>query len=399
MLFTTSITMKNKRLIPYLICLLAVFTGFAQTPTAANATQNTSTNAAPNTNTNATDSAKKPKVAMSIQVNGVSKYANKKASNSDETISNIFPGDYLVVAFNRKDLDSVRKNFNQYRLWINGICFPNMKPLFINESRPGLVFRLERDTAQNSPWQLYYSNPNYWRTHQTSAINLGTLTKEYHSKDKTHTINLYTSHLWMRWVFYPCFILLLIVIIKYGRALLKDTALYTSRGATIGYKTTEVTNADTGVINIKQVPYSLARLQFLLWLLVIFFGMLHIWIITDVLISPTGSTLLLLGISGGTFYLGNLLDTPSGGGTPLEPAALTAFINNNQSKNLIFDVLNDGKSISLHRLQLLLFTLFLCCYFVTVVIGGLIIPQISDTMLALMGISSTMYAGVKTTEA
>lgn len=390
--------MKYTSLIPHLICLLWVVTGFSQTPTAANATQNTSTNAAPNTNTSATDSAKKPKAATSIQVNDVSKYANKKASKSDETISNIFPGDYLVVAFNRKDLDSVRKNFNQYRLWINGICFPNMKPLFINESRPGLVFRLERDTAQNSPWQLYYSNPNYWRTHQTSAINLGTLTKEYHSKDKTHTINLFTSHLWMRWVFYPCFIFLLIVIIKYGRALLKDTALYTSRGATIGYKTTEVTNADTGVINIKQVPYSLARLQFLLWLLVIFFGMLHIWIITDVLISPTGSTLLLLGISGGTFYLGNLLDTPSGGGTPLAPAALTAFINENQSKNLLFDVLNDGKSISLHRLQLLLFTLFLCCYFVTVVIGGLIIPQISDTMLALMGISSTMYAGVKTTE-
>lgn len=390
--------MKHARLIPHLICLLWVVTGFSQTPTAANATQNTSNNATSTTSTNATDSAKKPKVATSIQVNGVSKYVNKKASNSKEAISDIFPGDYLVVAFNRNDLDSVRKNFNQYRLWIDGICFPNMKPLFINESRPGLVFRLERDTAQNSPWQLYYSNPNYWRTHQTSAINLGTLTKEYHSKDKTHTINLYTSHLWMRWVFYPCFILLLIVIIKYGRALLKDTALYTSRGATIGYKTTEVTNAATGVINIKQVPYSLARLQFLLWLLVIFFGMLHIWIITDVLISPTGSTLLLLGISGGTFYLGNLLDTPSGGGTPLAPAALTAFINENQSKNLIFDVLNDGKSISLHRLQLLLFTLFLCCYFVTAVIGGLIIPQISETMLALMGISSTMYAGVKTTE-
>jgi hypothetical protein len=127
--------------------------------------------------------------------------------------------------------------------------------------------------------------------------------------------------------------------------------------------------------------------------------MLHIWIITDVLISPTGSTLLLLGISGGTFYLGNLLDTPSGGGTPLAPAELTSFINDNQSKNLIFDVLNNGQSISLHRMQLLIFTVFLCCYFVTVVIGDLIIPQISDTLLALMGISSTMYAGVKTTEA
>lgn len=385
--------MKNLRLLTYLICFTTVFTGFSQTQSGTNSTTNTVINT--------TDTAKKPKAVTTIQVNSVSKYLAKEASNSKKKISAVFPGDYLIVAVNRGDLDSVRKNFNQYRLWINGICFPNMKPLFINESEPGLVFRLERDTAKNSPWQLYYSNPNYWKTHRNSVIKLGTLTKEFQPISTPHTINLYTSHLWMRWIFYPAFILLVLVIIWFGRALLKDTALFTSRGAKISFitKDEDDTNAAAGIINIKKVPYSLARLQFLLWLLVILFGMLHIWIITDVLISPTGSTLLLLGISGGTFYLGNLLDTPSGGGTPLAPAELASFINDNQSKNLIFDVLNNGQSISLHRMQLLIFTVFLCCYFVTVVIGDLIIPQISDTLLALMGISSTMYAGVKTTEA
>lgn len=391
--------MKNLRLLTYLICFTSVFTGFSQTQTGTNTPPNTSATAGNSTNT--VDTAKKPKAVTTIQVNSVSKYLAKEASNSKKKISAVFPGDYLIVAVNRGDLDSVRKNFNQYRLWINGICFPNMKPLFINESEPGLVFRLERDTAKNSPWQLYYSNPNYWKTHRNSVIKLGTLTKEFQPIATAHTINIYTSHLWMRWIFYPAFILLVLVIIWFGRALLKDTALFTSRGAKISFitKDEDDTNAAAGIINIKKVPYSLARLQFLLWLLVILFGMLHIWIITDVLISPTGSTLLLLGISGGTFYLGNLLDTPSGGGTPLAPAELTSFINDNQSKNLIFDVLNNGQSISLHRMQLLIFTVFLCCYFVTVVIGDLIIPQISDTLLALMGISSTMYAGVKTTEA
>ena len=163
--------MKNLRLIPYLICFMTVFTGFSQTPSGTNPTTNTVVNA--------TDSAKKPKAVTTIEVNSVSKYFAKKASNSTDTISTIFPGDYLIVAFNRRDLDSVRKNFNQYRLWIDGICFPNMKPLFINESKPGLVFQLERDTAKNSPWQLYYSNPNYWKTHRNSVIKLGTLTKEY----------------------------------------------------------------------------------------------------------------------------------------------------------------------------------------------------------------------------
>ena len=121
MLFTTSITMKNKRLIPYLICLLAVFTGFAQTPAGTNATPNTSNTVSTNTSVNTTDSAKKQKAVTTIQVVSVSKYFKKKASNSQDTISNIFPGDYLIVAFNRKDLDTVRKNFTQYRLWIDGI--------------------------------------------------------------------------------------------------------------------------------------------------------------------------------------------------------------------------------------------------------------------------------------
>ncbi|MBI3240109.1 MAG: hypothetical protein HYZ43_14895 [Flavobacteriia bacterium] len=176
--------------------------------------------------------------------------------------------------------------------------------------------------------------------------------------------------------------------------------MYASNGVKIGFKAYEVTDAEKGIINIKQIPYSLARFQFLLWLIVIFFGILHIWIITDVLTSPTGSTLLLLGISGGTFYLGKIIDTPAAGGTMTASETVTDFIaNNKQSRGLIFDMLNDGKSISLHRLQLLLFTVFLSSYFVMEVVGTLIMPQFDQTMLTLMGISSTMYAGVKTTEA
>ncbi|MES2557702.1 MAG: hypothetical protein V4604_16210 [Bacteroidota bacterium] len=335
----------------------------------------------------------------SIRVICIKKYREDFEFEPNSSGINVYPGDYIMVKIDRRDLDSVRRNMSRYRLWIDGICFPNMSPHFINDSEPALIFQFERDTAETSPWQIMYSNPNYWRFHHRVNMNLGTLTTEYHNPDKKHQIILYTSIWWIPWVFYTLFIILVVLIIKYGRAFLKDTSFYASSGVKIGYKTIEVTDAEKGIINIREIPYSLARFQFLLWLIVIFFGILHIWIITDVLTSPSGSTLLLLGISGGTFYLGKIIDKPAGGSTMTATEAVTKFETEGEhSKGLFYDMLNDGKSISLHRLQLLIFTVFLSCYFVMQVVGMLLMPQFDETMLALMGISSTMYAGVKTTE-
>jgi hypothetical protein len=383
--------MNNFRILSRFICLLTFFTSFTllaeQTATDTTKVQQdaTATNVAKHTG---------------IRVLCIRKYREDLDFEPNNIGNNVYPGDYIMVKIDRRDVDSARRNVDKYRLWIDGICFPNMKARFINESEPALIFQFVRDTSLNSPWQLMYSNPSYWHFHHRVNINMGTLTTEYHNPDRVHQLILFTSIWWVPWVFYTLFILLVFLIIKYGRAFLKDTTLYATNGVKIGFKANEVTDAEKGIINIKEIPYSLARFQFLLWLIVIFFGILHIWIITDVLTSPTGSTLLLLGISGGTFYLGKIIDTPASGGTMTATEAVTDFITNNkQSRGLLFDMLNDGKSISLHRLQLLLFTVFLSCYFVMEVVGTLIMPQFDQTMLALMGISSTMYAGVKTTEA
>jgi hypothetical protein len=69
-----------------------------------------------------------------------------------------------------------------------------------------------------------------------------------------------------------------------------------------------------------------------------------------------------------------------------------------KSKGIMVDMLSDGHAMSLHRLQLLLFTVFLGCYFLIEVAGHLVMPQISETMMGLMGISSVTYAGIKSTE-
>jgi hypothetical protein len=339
------------------------------------------------------------KPAPIIHVTKVCKYRSDVDSKSNASGMNVYPGDYVMVKIAATDLDSAKHHLKDYRLWIDGICFPNMEPQFINESEPGIIFQLERDTSKNSPWQLMYTNPSYWSFHRLINVNLGTQTTEYTISDEQHQLNLYTSTIWVPWVFYPLFIILLLVIIRYGKAFLKDTSLYTSNGVTIGNTPAQPTNAETGVININEVPYSLSRFQFLVWLLVVFFGILHIWIITDVLTSPTGSTLFLIGISSGTFYISKLLDKPSAANAQTGTVTVTAFLaNKQQSQGILYDMLSDGKSISLHRLQLVLFTVFLASYFVLEVIGNLIMPQFDQTMLTLMGISNVTYAGIKTTE-
>lgn len=338
------------------------------------------------------------KAASIIHVNRVCKYHSDVDAKSNAWGTNLYTGDYVMVQIEKKDLDSAKAHLKDYRLWFDGICFPNMVPCFINESEPGIIFQLVRDTASNSPWQLMYTNPSYWSFHREVSVNLGTKTTEYVS-EKTHVIKLYTSIIWVPWVFYPLFIILLILIVRYGKALLKDTSLYTSNGVKIGYTLSQPTNAQNGVMNINDIPFSLSRFQFLVWLIVVFFGILHIWIITDVLTSPTGSTLFLLGISSGTFFISRLIDQPATANTQTDPASVTAFIEKNlTSQGLLKDILSDGKSISLHRLQLVMFTVFLATYFVLEVIGTLIMPQFDQTMLTLMGISSATYAGIKTTE-
>lgn len=340
-----------------------------------------------------------------VRVDSIKKYNERIGDDPGLTRSAgvcVQQGDYIMVCVHPDDMDSVQKNLSQMRLWIDGLCYPNMRPLYINPTENFIIFRLERDTSSTSPWNLFYANPAYWDFHHPIRLNLGTELIEYKIPGVHHKLDLDTTIPWMPWVFYPLIILLLIFKVRYAKKLIKDISLYAVNGVKIGYTPNEPTSREKGVINVEDIPYSLSRFQFLLWLTVIFVSILHIWIISNVLVSPTGSVLLLLGISGGTFYVGKLLDSNKNQpiGDPKTPQELVGeFIDNDQrSKGPINDMLNDGKSISLHRLQLLLFTLFLGIYFVVMTVENLLLPQLSETMLGLMGISGATYAGLKTTE-
>lgn len=318
--------------------------------------------------------------------------------------------DYLELHITDKAAyDFTKQKKDSLRLWVGGVCFKNMHALWYNDAMQTVEFKLAYDTAEASPWKKFYAYPYYLKFNHITTANLGTSASMY-SQFNAVAIHLCTTSLWMVMAGYLIIILLCTFLFVKCKGILKDTSFI---GGNVKFTTEDLTVEQCiaqGKVRIRDVQYSIARFQFLFWLLIIFWGVVHIWAVTDTLVTPTSTVLFLIGISGGTMYIGRLIDVNSPGqpqgnaGTPAPPAPSTgdlvkAFYDKGQfSKSFIQDILTDGYGVSLHRLQLFIFTVFLGFYFIWFVIYGLELPEFSTTFLGLMGISSTTYAGLKTIE-
>jgi hypothetical protein len=68
------------------------------------------------------------------------------------------------------------------------------------------------------------------------------------------------------------------------------------------------------------------------------------------------------------------------------------------SRNLFMDLVTDVNGITLHRFQMLVWTLALAVVYVIAVYDKLAMPDFDTTLLALLGISSGVYLGFKIPE-
>ena len=68
------------------------------------------------------------------------------------------------------------------------------------------------------------------------------------------------------------------------------------------------------------------------------------------------------------------------------------------SESFFKDILTDANGITLHRFQIVIWTVVLGALFVYGVYRELAMPEFSGTLLALMGISSGTYLGFKIPE-
>ena len=81
-----------------------------------------------------------------------------------------------------------------------------------------------------------------------------------------------------------------------------------------------------------------------------------------------------------------------------EILALELAIDASQPRGFWRDIVNDGKGASFHRAQVVVWTLVLGAVFVGGVLKNISMPEFSETLLLLMGISNSTYLGFKTLE-
>ena len=162
--------------------------------------------------------------------------------------------------------------------------------------------------------------------------------------------------------------------------------------------------------------YSLGRVQLAWWFLLILSSYIFIWLLTGDRDTITGSVLVLLGISAATTAASAAINTTvqerraeklaaldvHALAVPAAAAALNVQANVIRTamaaggprffRDLISD---DAGRPALHRYQIVVWTTVLGVFFVYSVVTDLTMPQFSDTLLALMGISAGTYIGIK----
>jgi hypothetical protein len=135
-------------------------------------------------------------------------------------------------------------------------------------------------------------------------------------------------------------------------------------------------------------PFSLGRMQLAFWLLLSVVGFGAVWMTTGARTGVmTGGMLALLGIAAGSGLAARLIDA----GTPAPADA--------RSDGFWLDIISEGygaeRTVAVHRIQMVAWTLILGTIFVWTVFTSFEFPDFDTNLLLLMGISSGTYLGFK----
>ncbi|QWF72149.1 hypothetical protein KEF85_06785 [Methylomonas paludis] len=143
-------------------------------------------------------------------------------------------------------------------------------------------------------------------------------------------------------------------------------------------------------------PYSLARVQLLWWTLVIVISFTLVYGLTGVIWPMNSTCLTLLGISLFTTTSGKLIDNAH-----IADVSITRHQDIYPSQGLITDILSDEYGLSVHRYQAVILNLVYGGYFLIEVFSKLNLghfPEFDPPTLALLGVSSSAYLGLKMAE-
>ena len=171
----------------------------------------------------------------------------------------------------------------------------------------------------------------------------------------------------------------------------------------------------------KKRAYSLSRVQIALWTMLVIYAFLFIWFLTgEYNATIPASAVALMGISLATFGSAAAVDAAKvqdkkeklkkiDADLAAKPADEKAKLQAEkdaikpqtvvcQSEGFFRDITTSAGGASLHRLQFIVWTLALAVIFVLTVWRTIAMPDFDSTLLALMGITSGAYVGLKVPE-
>ena len=160
----------------------------------------------------------------------------------------------------------------------------------------------------------------------------------------------------------------------------------------------------TGIFRVSQVdqekraeaPYSLALVQMGFWYVVVLFSMLFLWVVTGSYVPMPGTVLGIIGISTMTGLVAGATDKRIITRTPI--VADPSWPQSKKHRTFWRDMVTDSTGDwSLQRVQILIWNLLFGLYYAYQVYRTLTMPDIDESMLVLMGLSSTAYIGGKVT--
>jgi hypothetical protein len=146
----------------------------------------------------------------------------------------------------------------------------------------------------------------------------------------------------------------------------------------------------------KKAPFSLAKVQFGVWTVII--SSVYIYLSLSKGDCAAGNinqtALVLMGIFAGTTVASSIIDKN-------EINDSRPRFQNSPSQGFFIDILSDNNGISISRFQNFVWTIIAIAvylYKVSLVTTGCELPELSDTILALTGISSATFVALKTKE-
>jgi hypothetical protein len=286
-------------------------------------------------------------------------------------------------------LESTGVRCENLTLFINDVPIKGLAPDSCDLADGRARFTLVRDEESATAWRQLFTEP--WEFTNKVSLSVGPHERLSWPSQAEGLELVILPRFWVN-----AYFVALALGVGVAVWLARRTALLRSRGE--------------GLAEGDLAPYSLSRFQLAYWGFLVISAYIFIWMITGELDTITGSVLALLGIGSGTALGAAMIDQgkeekaqtaaarveavpasdmPAPATRPAQPAKSQGFLR---------DILSDEGGVSIHRLQLFVWTLVLGIIFCTVVYGSLEMPQFSNTLLGLMGISSGTYLGLKVPE-